>query len=134
MWERLNFFPVISVLCPSIHILSNLHFVFASSHLYKRVRVSVCPLALRKNHRKTGFQPARRIVLPARACFSFSHFPPSPSAVFSDLKLEAVELLFDGKSGARSFVRPGSSRHGKPKPGGRARRPSHRRYVSISWW
>ena len=52
-------------------------FLDAPSHLYKRACPSVCPwvrpLALRKNRRKRWLEllywsPARRILLPARAC------------------------------------------------------------------
>ena len=46
-------------------------FLDASSHLYMRVCPSVRPLPVERNPRKRRFQPARPIVLPARASYFF---------------------------------------------------------------
>ena len=67
-------------------------FLDASLHLYMRVYpsvcLSVCPLAFMQNHQKWRFQPARRILLPAWACFSIILFAPfldAPSHLYKRL-------------------------------------------------
>ena len=56
----------------SLYILQDNTFfrcVLASLYEGLSVRPSVCPSAFKQNRRKRRFQPARRILLPAGACF-----------------------------------------------------------------
>ena len=54
-----------------LSLVKTLYFrcVLASIYEGLSVRVTVCPLAFKRNRRKRGFHLARRILLPARACF-----------------------------------------------------------------
>ena len=48
------------------------------------VRVSVRPLAFKRNRQKRRFQPARRILLPAGACFFYEYLFPLNSLITSN--------------------------------------------------
>ena len=88
----LSFFFSFFFLCPSLPF-----FLDASSHLFMRVCPSDRPLSFKRNPRKRRFQPARRMVLPARASYFFFYvffsfflaffFLSSSHTVFGQLQL-----------------------------------------------